>query len=136
MKQVSSFNPARSRIRILKDDIKNILAPMVCLQCDSPLCKDACPNGAIRENENGILYVESEVCIGCMNCVSACVYGGIALDPISRKAIKCDHCGGDPACLKACEYGAISYVKESGVQHRYKDAAILVSSLQIEVGEA
>ena len=105
---------------------------MVCLQCDTPLCKEACPNGAIRENSNGILYVESSVCIGCMNCVTACLYGGIALDPVTRKAIKCDHCDGDPACLKACEYGAISYVKQEGIGHRYKDIAILATSFGLE----
>ncbi len=88
---------------------------MVCLQCESPLCKDACPTGAIVENDSGNLTVNSEICIGCYNCVTACVYGGITVDPRTMKVVKCDLCNGDPACVKACEYEAIS-VKPSGTE--------------------
>jgi carbon-monoxide dehydrogenase iron sulfur subunit len=105
-----TFNPARARIQVLKDEQRNTVMPMVCLQCKEPLCEEACPSQAIVRSEQGILYVEAERCIGCMNCVTACVYGGITLDPVSRKAIKCDLCGGEPACVAACEYKAISYL--------------------------
>ncbi len=84
---------------------------MVCLQCEDPLCEPACPNGAISYNKKGTLVVDSEMCIGCMNCVTACIYGGIEIDPKTLKAVKCDLCWGDPACMKACEYRAISLVK-------------------------
>lgn len=115
-----TFNPARGRIQVVKQERENIIAPIVCLQCDSPLCQDACPNGAIVRNELGVLYVERETCVGCMNCTTACIYGGIAIDPITRKAIKCDLCLGDPKCVGACEYGAISYLaKEEGIQERH-----------------
>lgn len=115
------FSPARARIQVIKQESRNIVAPIVCLQCESPLCREACPNDAIVMNEHEILYVKSETCVGCGNCVSACVYGGIAIDPKTKKAIKCDHCWGDPACLKACEYGAITYEsKADGLQVRHK----------------
>ena len=120
VKHTSSFNPRRSRIQILKDEAQNLIVPMVCLQCEDPLCEYACPNGAISYNEKGTLFVDSDVCIGCENCVTACTYGGIEIDPHTLKAIKCDLCGGDPACVKACEYGAISLVtsKEDGFKER------------------
>lgn len=130
-----SFNPKRSRIQILKQEVRNLIVPMVCLQCERPLCQEACPNGAIVENEHGVLYVESEKCIGCMNCVTACVYGGIAIDPLTRKAVKCDLCNGDPACAKACQYGAISVgtseakgygERRRGVVPAYRTLGILV----------
>jgi carbon-monoxide dehydrogenase iron sulfur subunit len=105
---VGLFNPKQSRIQILKDEVMNLIVPVVCLQCVDPLCKEACPDGAIVENEHGVLSVNSDNCIGCMNCVTACVFGGITLDPLTRKAVKCDLCNGDPACAKACQYGAIS----------------------------
>lgn len=88
--------------------------PVVCLQCENPLCQEACPTGAIHRNEEGILTVDPNSCIGCGNCVNACIYGGIAIDPITLKAIKCDLCGGDPACVEACEYDAISVVALDG----------------------
>ncbi len=116
----NEFSPARARIQVIKQETKNIIAPVVCLQCESPLCQKACPNEAIVQNEHGILYVKSETCVGCGNCVTACVYGGIALDPTTKKAIKCDHCFGDPACVKACEYGAITYESKDGLQTRFK----------------
>ena len=118
--RTKSFNPRRSRIQILKDEVRNLVVPMVCLQCEDPLCEQACPNGAISYNEKGTLIVDSEVCIGCMNCVTACIYGGIEIDPKTLKAIKCDLCGGNPACIKACEYGAISLVdtKSKGLKAR------------------
>jgi len=108
VKHTHSFNPARARIQIIKEEPSNIVLPVVCLQCEVPLCKDACPTGAIMENDVGNLTVNKDICIGCYNCVTACVFGGIAVDPVTRKVVKCDMCNGDPACAKACEYHAIS----------------------------
>jgi Fe-S-cluster-containing hydrogenase component 2 len=134
----NSFNPKRARIQILKDEVRNLIVPMVCLQCETPLCEEACPNGAIVENEHGILYVKHDVCIGCGNCVTACVYGGIAIDPQSKKAIKCDLCNGDPACVKACDYGAISVanMKAEGLQQRKRALTPAIQKLGIRVEEA
>ncbi len=132
-----SFNPKRSRIQILKDEIRNLVVPMVCLQCDNPLCQEACPNGAIVENEHGILFVKEEICIGCMNCVTACIYGGIAIDPRTKKAVKCDLCNGDPACVKACDYGAISVAstKPEGFHQRRKAVSMAYQTLGIQIEE-
>ncbi|MFW9979164.1 MAG: 4Fe-4S dicluster domain-containing protein [Candidatus Thorarchaeota archaeon] len=114
------FNPARSRIQVIKQEHANLISPMVCLQCELPLCRDACPTGAVTENEHGVLYVDSEVCIGCMSCVTACIYGGITIDPNTKKAIKCDLCWGKPACVNACEYEAIIYMpREEGLSTRF-----------------
>ncbi len=108
-----TFNPSQSRIKVIKNEKKGIILPMVCLQCEDPLCHGACPTGAIRPNSSGALYVEPDICIGCGRCVTACIYGGISMDPVLKKAAKCDLCDGDPACVKACEYGAIEYVEFS-----------------------
>ncbi len=137
VQHTKSFNPRRSRIQILKDETRNLVVPMVCLQCEDPLCEYACPNGAIRQNEKGILYVDSTLCIGCMNCVTACIYGGIELDPRTRKAIKCDLCGGDPACVKACEYGAISLVeaKTEGLKARREGIDLAYQTIGMKTGE-
>ena len=132
-----SFNPRRSRIQILKDEVRNLIVPMVCLQCESPLCEQACPTGAISYNEKDTLFVDSKMCIGCMNCVTACVYGGIEIDPKTLKAIKCDMCWGDPACVKACEYGAISVVeaKEQGFRVRRENIDLAFQKVGIKIEE-
>jgi len=132
-----SFNPRRSRIQILKDETINLLVPMVCLQCEVPLCEQACPTGAISYNEKGTLFVDSEVCIGCENCVTACTYGGIEIDPATLKAIKCDLCRGSPACIKACEYGAISLVKseKEGFKIRRRGIDMAFQTTQVKTEE-
>ena len=132
-----TFNPRRSRIQILKNEVKNLLVPMVCLQCEHPLCQEACPNGAIIENEHGILYVDHDICIGCMNCVTACVYGGIGIDPMSKKAVKCNLCDGDPACARACQYGAISVTtaEVEGLHQRKRGSTLAFQKLGIVIEE-
>jgi len=77
------------------------------------------------------------VCIGCANCVTACTYGGISIDPKSKKAIKCDLCDGDPACAKACDYGAISIatMKKEGLHQRRKAVTPALQKLRIQVEE-
>ena len=137
VRHTQSFNPKRSRIQILKDEVKNLIVPMVCLQCEKPLCQEACPNGAIVENEHGILYVKQDACIGCMNCVTACIYGGIAIDPQTKKAVKCELCNGDPACVSACDYGAISVasIKPEGLHQRRTAVSPAFQTLGIQIEE-
>ena len=134
----NTFNPSRSRIRILKKELENQIIPVVCLQCEEPLCVEACPTGAIGRNEDGILFVEKDECIGCQNCVTACIYGGISLDPATRKAIKCDLCQGDPKCVSACEYGAIQHIpsEPKGLKERKKGFEVLASNYEIIREEA
>jgi Fe-S-cluster-containing hydrogenase component 2 len=110
VKHTGTFNPSRGRIEILKDENQGLIIPMVCLQCESPLCEEACPTGALHRNDEDVLTVNSDVCIGCLNCVTACIYGGIAMDPTTRKVVKCDLCNGAPACVPACDYKAIKMV--------------------------
>jgi len=133
-----TFNPRRSRVVVLKEEPRSIVLPMVCLQCEEPLCRDACPAGAIVENSSGALTVNQERCIGCHNCVTACVYGGIFIDPVSGKALKCDLCDGKPACVKACEYKAISMVEisEEGLHARSSRLVHAYEAYQISRKEA
>jgi Fe-S-cluster-containing hydrogenase component 2 len=65
-----------------------------------------------------------------MNCVTACIYGGISIDPKTKKAIKCNHCRGEPKCVPACEYGAISYIaKKEGLELRKSGTKILTNQM-------
>jgi Fe-S-cluster-containing hydrogenase component 2 len=72
-----------------------------------------------------------------MNCVTACTFGGIEIDPMTLKAIKCDLCWGDPACIKACEYGAISLVEAEkvGLDARRKGVDVVNQTLGLKTGE-
>lgn len=40
-------------------------------------CEDACPVGAVKQNEKGISEVNHEKCIGCGKCMKSCPFGAI-----------------------------------------------------------
>ena len=72
--------------------------------------------GAIfRDNETGIVRISMEDCIGCYECVKACPFGAIRIDPEEETVFKCDLCEGDPECAKWCPTGAIKYVERRNV---------------------
>ena len=49
-----------------------------CQHCENPACLDVCPTGATaKDEETGIVSVDSELCIGCESCIKACPYEGV-----------------------------------------------------------
>lgn len=54
--------------------------PRPCLQCDRPPCTQVCPVTATYKNEEGIVVVDYEQCIGCRACIAACPYGARTFD--------------------------------------------------------
>ncbi len=82
---------------------------VVCLQCDTAACMEACPAFALQRNlMTGAIEVHLDRCINCHACFNACSFGNIVLDPNSRVA-KCDLCKGDPKCVQFCPTGALLY---------------------------
>ncbi len=45
-----------------------------CQHCADAPCVKACPTGATWQREDGIVAMNSELCIGCDNCRNACLY--------------------------------------------------------------
>ena len=50
--------------------------PFQCQHCANPACVAACPTGATQQREDGIVWVDAELCIGCDSCIVACPYQG------------------------------------------------------------
>ncbi|HJF65202.1 MAG TPA: 4Fe-4S dicluster domain-containing protein [Slackia equolifaciens] len=102
--------------------------PMQCQHCESPLCMANCSTGATQQREDGIVWVDYELCIGCGSCVEACPYEGVRttvtsepeyyMDVVVGEADapqhkvnvteKCNFCynlidrGEVPACMQLC----------------------------------
>jgi len=86
--------------------------PLICMHCDNAPCVDACPTGASIRNDDGIVHVEDEKCVGCLSCVMACPYGARVQNHQTGAVQKCDFCkdrvaeGKLPHCVKTCHQKA------------------------------
>ena len=49
--------------------------PVQCQQCRNPPCVKACPTQATWKEQDGIVVIDYDWCIGCRCCMSACPYG-------------------------------------------------------------
>lgn len=54
--------------------------PRPCMQCENPPCVPVCPVKATYKNEEGVVIVDYDQCIGCRYCVTACPYGARTFD--------------------------------------------------------
>lgn len=77
--------------------------PGACMHCEDAPCVGACPTAATWRDDNGVVVIDSQRCIGCGACLDACPYGARFLHPAQHVADKCDYCGGgEPACVSVC----------------------------------
>lgn len=92
--------------------------PTLCQHCLDAPCLKACGVQAIHRTEEGVVFIDSERCIGSGTCVETCPYGAIYMDPITNQAEKCDFCldrlkvGEQPACATTCPTDAIVFRRE------------------------
>jgi len=56
-------------------DLQMNFLPVSCQMCENPACQKVCPVKATYTDENGVVLVDYERCIGCRYCISACPYG-------------------------------------------------------------
>ena len=55
--------------------VRRTFLPMVCYHCLEPPCREVCPTGAtVRREEDGIVWIDQNKCVGCRYCVIACPY--------------------------------------------------------------
>ena len=82
--------------------------PIYCHHCAKAPCKEACPVEAISRNEQGIVLIDNDLCIGCRECLEACPFGAMQFDEQNEIAVKCDLCidrlaeKKQPACISVC----------------------------------
>ncbi len=99
-----------------------------CNHCDDPACMDACPAAAISKNEDGVVLIDQDKCIGCRYCEWACPYGAPQFDQQKSVMSKCDFCydriqdGQNPACVDACPMRALYWGPIDELREEYGNA--------------
>ncbi len=98
---------------------------MSCNHCAEPACLPTCPTGAIfKRKSDGIVDIDSTLCIGCRRCEAACPFGAPQFDPEENIVKKCNLCvdeieaGRKPYCVMACmmrvlDVGPIDELREN-----------------------
>ena len=105
---------------------------MSCNHCAEPACLPACPSGAIwKRADNGVVDIDSTLCIGCRRCEAACPYGAPQFDASAGVMTKCNFCedvvaeGESPYCVAACPARALDFGELSELQAKYGDVAAI-----------
>jgi carbon-monoxide dehydrogenase iron sulfur subunit len=123
LKNYKECNPSRARIFVVRDEDDGALTtiPVLCQQCEDPLCVAMCPATALsRHPKTHAVVVDQDRCLGCRTCVEVCPFGGPSVDPRTGKSEKCTLCDGDPACVKLCPESAIVFLsaEEESIHHK------------------
>jgi tetrathionate reductase subunit B len=88
--------------------VRKTYLPMLCNNCENPICVTVCPVKASYRRKDGIVLVDPHRCIGCRYCMAVCPYDARYVNPrvnIVEKCYWCDHLvdqGMKPACVDAC----------------------------------
>jgi protein NrfC len=124
-----------SRIQIIQDSFgkfPNDIQVVPCRQCVTPVCVEQCPVGAaFVDTANGnIRRIDSEKCIGCQTCLSACPQQPhrTIWNHLKKKSMKCNLCqdtpywkeqggiNGKQACVESCPMKALKFVTKTPEQ--------------------
>jgi anaerobic dimethyl sulfoxide reductase subunit B (iron-sulfur subunit) len=107
-----------------RQDIFSCYFSISCNHCNTPICVESCPTTALRKDENGIVSLDRDKCIGCRYCEWSCPYGAPQYDEKNKLMTKCDFCsdyleeGRDPACVAACPTRALHFGEFEELQEK------------------
>lgn len=117
-------SPCHNRIFVSRDNRSMVHTILACQQCADHPCYDKCPKKgqAMKIDDNNIVYIDENECIGCGLCAKACVFTPsrinmvVSTDKSKRKAKKCDLCrtrAEGPACVEWCPVRCIGLSADS-----------------------
>ena len=106
-------SPCYNRIFVERGTYSMVHNILSCQHCSDHPCYEACPKKgkAMCIDENNVVYVVEDECIGCGICAKACVFEPSRINMVKsadrkqRKAKKCDMCRTrpeGPACVQWC----------------------------------
>jgi len=103
-----SHSFAKSAIKIrTSGGISGRFICQVCRACDEECsCASACSSGALLPRKGGGVTLIADKCIGCKECINACIVNAIFFDTVANKPIICKHCG---LCARFCPHQCLEY---------------------------
>lgn len=104
---------------------------IACSHCGDAPCQMVCPSGAIYKREdNGIVDLHKDLCVGCHSCELACPFGAPKFAE-DGKMVKCDMCrirvfhDLDPACVRICTTNALTVEPIEEISDRKAEKACM-----------
>jgi len=91
-----------------------------------------------KRPEDGIVFVDESLCVGCKSCISACPWGTPQWNTDTGKVAKCDYCmdridqGLKPACVTKCITQCLHFgrVEEKEMQVRRERFAKAIAAFE------
>ncbi|QEM67675.1 4Fe-4S dicluster domain-containing protein [Geobacter sp. FeAm09] len=115
--------------------------PMSCNHCANPACIAVCPMGTIyKREEDGVVIVNRDGCIGCKACQAACPFGAPQFaddtqEPAKQSSWRIDHpmqkctacwdrtaANKKPACVASCPTRALDFDTIDNLKATYPSA--------------
>ncbi|MCM8769556.1 MAG: ferredoxin [Candidatus Omnitrophica bacterium] len=113
------FHPGNNGLTALREEIAYSL---ICRRCENHPCVQACPNGALKEQE-GTVRRSPLLCVSCKSCSLACPFGTILPELLPYLKDRCDLCRESRledkqrfVCVNTCPYGALRLVEEEEIK--------------------
>ena len=120
-----SWAPSPTAPGVMTQTVFSYSVSLSCMHCENPLCVQVCPTTAMQKDENGIVSIDGDKCIGCRYCEWACPYGAPQFNEVAGTMSKCDMCqdllaqGKNPACVDACVMRALKVGELEELQAQY-----------------
>lgn len=102
-----------------------------CNHCETPACVPVCPTGAMHKLDNGLVEVDTKLCIGCKSCALACPYGAPQYSEAKGHMTKCNGCnervenGLKPICVESCPLRALDFGPIEELRAQYGNLAAI-----------
>lgn len=109
----STINPARSRIRVVRDELKNVFVPVYA----SFYARAECAGRRVYISDSREQSPDRKEYLECSFCGAACPSRDLFYEPDSGLPLKCDMCEEDPPlevpmCVKVCPVEALVVVEK------------------------
>ncbi|MBH5323454.1 4Fe-4S dicluster domain-containing protein [Aurantiacibacter sediminis] len=107
-------DPVFEQPRGVFPNLQQYWVPSMCHHCEDAPCVTVCPTTALWHNdENGMVELTKDKCVGCRRCEEVCPYNALSFSDDVGTANKCDMCkhrleeGLVPSCQLVCPTRAI-----------------------------